>query len=516
MRARFLDVRAWAIAGSCFVLTACSTAPSDPEPQEAHAPVAVSAPPVAPGPYEVHEWGLVVAELRGTSVRAVTTARGAGGPGLLGAFGDPAQPIGVGVGRSFGVGGGGKPVLYFHLDEGTAGLSLSVAVQPAGGGRVLEHFPPGTLAADGTGLSWPNVRVTRGACRGTYPLPTDSGCRTEDALCELAELSAYETSDADCVHVGDAEAGLLFYRTGPAEAELPLSVERTSDTTVRVRARPGAAPAEGFLIRVERGATLLDTFVRLARFDELGSDGIEMPRATGDGLVAGNEGRALLQDSLDAAGLTPAERDAFMLAWGDALFGAVRRGGGLGEPDDGSLTGRGVGSGAAVRGMGVAPRLGSIGGSQPAPRHPLGSVQDALLYVLPQASVDELLPLTLAPPPRETRRVFVARVDLSALGNAPLRAAAPEVQGALDPQVVRRVVRRHFGALRRCLLPHDAAFDFQIQLRVLTTGAVSEVTVEGELLSDEERSCVLGAARSFAFPAAETVSTIRQSMVVPY
>ncbi|MCA9536944.1 MAG: hypothetical protein KC593_24845 [Myxococcales bacterium] len=476
----------------------------------------MTASPVSQGPYVLHEWGLVVSELGRQSARAITTARGAGGAGLLGVFGDPVQPIGVGLGRSFGVGAGGKPVLYFHLDEGTASLSLSVAVQPAGGGRVLEHFPPGTLGAGATALSWPNVRVTRGVCRGTYPQLTDPGCRTEDALCELAELSAYETADADCVHVGDAEAGLLFYRTGPAEAELPLSVERASDMTVRVRARPGAAPVRGFLMRIERGATLLDTFVRLARMDELGADGIEIPRAIGEGVVAGNEGRALLQDSLDSAGLTRAERDAFMLAWGDALFGVVTRGGGIGEPDDGSLTGRGVGRGAAARGVGVAPRLGSIGGSPPVPRHPLGSVQDALLYVLPQASVDDLLPLTLDPRPRDVRRVFVARVDLSTLGNAPLRAAAPEVQGALDPQVVRRVIRRHFGALRRCLLPHDAALAFQLGLRVLTTGAVSEVTVDGELLSDEERSCVLGVARGFTFPAAETVSTIRQPMTVPY
>ncbi len=216
--------------------------------------------PAAPAAYAAHEWGLVAATYRDSQVRAVAGPRGVAGGGFLG-VGPLGHEVGVGVGRPFGQGhgirGGGKPVVYFHLDEGTDALALRVAVAPAGGGAVVEHFPDGDLSAATGALEWPAVRVTRGACRGAFPGAADPRCQTADHLCEASELSRYETEEADCVHVrrsgpagaeagaeaaeGNAEvtteAGLLFYRTGPAEVPLPRRGPRGATLAPRGRRR---------------------------------------------------------------------------------------------------------------------------------------------------------------------------------------------------------------------------------------------------------------------------------------
>ena len=116
-----------------------------------------------------------------------------------------------------------KPVLYFHLDEGTDALDLRVGVS-ATGGHVVEHFPAGILSDEGAALSWPQVHLTRGACRGTYPSRADPACQTPDGLCEAAEIAAYESATADCIQVGAQRGGVLLYRTGPSTAGLPLAV----------------------------------------------------------------------------------------------------------------------------------------------------------------------------------------------------------------------------------------------------------------------------------------------------
>ena len=144
----------------------------------------------------------------------------------------------------------------------------------------------------------------------------------------------------------------------------------------------------------------------------------------------------------------------------------------------------------------------------------IASVADAVVYVLPQASVDALIPLELEPAPRELRRVFLARVDASGPRPPSLRAAPPEVRGALPVEVVRRVVRRSFSPLRRCLADNHETTSFQLELRVLTTGDVAQATVEGEHLSDGERGCVVGVARQLRFPASETLNTIAQRMTL--
>ncbi|MCA9579441.1 MAG: hypothetical protein KC668_28625, partial [Myxococcales bacterium] len=288
---------------------------------------------------------------------------------------------------------------------------------------------------------------------------------------------------------------------------------------LRVLPRDGAPGVSGWVMRIRRGPNLLGTLVRVVSLDGVGEQGLVLAPAEGDGVVVANEALAILQDALVAAGLTTTERDAFVAAWSDALFGVVTRS----DAQRGSGSGRGMPGGtegdvsAGVSGRGSTVGVGGIGltgGAQDPPRHPLGSVADAVVYVLPQASVDALIPLELEPAPRELRRVFLARVDASGPRPPSLHAAPPEVRGALPVEVVRRVVRRSFSPLRRCLADNHETTSFQLELRVLTTGDVAQVTVEGEHLSDGERGCLVGVARQLRFPASETLNTIAQRMTL--
>ena len=80
--------------------------------------------------------------------------------------------------------------------------------------------------------------------------------------------------------------------------------------------------------------------------------------------------------------------------------------------------------------------------------------------------------------------------------------------------VVRRLVRRRFAALRQCMRPGSDDRTFRLELRVTTTGAVSEAVVDGEAVADEERACLLRVARGLAFPSGETVSAVSYPFTV--
>jgi hypothetical protein len=242
------------------------------------------------------------------------------------------------VGGLHELGGIGKPVLYFHLDDGTDALDLAVGVR-AMGGQVVEHFPAGVLSEENAVLRWPSVRVTRGACRGTYPMLADPGCQTSDGLCEAAEVASYESAAADCVQVGEQRGGVLLYRTGPSTAGLPLrvSVDEAGQVTVqRATAAPDgeAPPTAGWVMRITRGSTRALTRVQIVPLGADGSASVPPAETVAPGADAGH---AHLRDALTAAGLDDAERDAFLTAWSEALFGEdplANGAGGLGGPSE--------------------------------------------------------------------------------------------------------------------------------------------------------------------------------------
>lgn len=454
------------------------------EPTETEQPAAEPVEPVeepAPTPapsYVLHEWGFIAASLANASVTAVA------GPHGLSAIAPPS------LGHGSGVGAGGKPVLYFHLDEGGSEFALSVGVRPAGEGELLEHFPPGELSADRRTLSWPDVRITRGACRGSYPALTDPACRIADGLCEQAELPGYESAAADCVNVGGQRTGVLFYRSGPAAGTLPVAVTRRPQDVVRLThvAAVGPTRASGWAMRIARGADRSQSRVRIVA---LSGSRVDVPPATGDGSVAAEEGIAQLRAAVLAGGLDEPEANAFMAAWTDALFGA--------EPAPPAPT--------------QPPDTIGMGQSAHARQHPLASVADALIYIVPQASVDALLPLELTPAPRTVQRVFLARVTLS---EEPLlvRLQRPTVEGPMSPDVARRVLLRNNNAFRACLESVAMPGRITLSLNVLPTGVVERVTLEGLDVGNTARSCLQGLAQRLQFPVADAAFTVAQPILI--
>jgi len=273
-------------------------------------------------------------------------------------------------------------VFYVHLDEGVDTARFSLGVRSASRGRVVEHFPAAVRRERNTEVVWPEVVARRGACRGVYPGLGDPLCQTPDGVCELAELSAYETREAACLQVGPASVGLLFYRMVGARDTLPLDVRTHPDG--RVTLRSVAAPPQGLVLRVHRDARFGRTTVRQVQLDANGR-GTVPPATQTAGLLSAQRGLTLLSGALDDAALTAQEREAFLRAWRGALFG---------ESDSAA---------AAPASPGAPPPEG----------HPLAPVSDALLYFWPRAEVDAALPLSITPTPREVRRVFVVRVDLT-------------------------------------------------------------------------------------------------------
>ncbi len=501
----------WSRAGLRVAFLTCAAASlacGGEGPAQAPAPLAPPPPaPPAPAPFELHEWGLI-ASSTGSDTQQAVSAAGTVGGGPLGV-------LGQGGGLMQGMGAIGKPVLYFHLDEGTDALDLRVGVS-ATGGHVVEHFPAGILSDEGAALSWPQVHLTRGACRGTYPSRADPACQTPDGLCEAAEIAAYESATADCVQVGAQRGGVLLYRTGPSTAGLPLAVTVDDAGQLTVRRVAGGPDAQtphaaGWVMRITRGSTRALTRVQIVPLGADGSAIVPPPPSEGPDAEAGY---AHLRDALSAAGLDDAERDAFLVAWNEALFGSV----GLGalQAPGGSATGPGDPGYAAPLGRdGVGAGLvGTLGGGAGLGfHHALGSVADALVYLVPQPSVDALLPLDIEPAPRAVRRVFLARVEITR-PQVRLTFQAVATRGGLEPEVARRVLRRNVAALARCLNSAGPFGTLTVELRVLTTGAVERATLAGLELDPVASACLLERLRSVRFPESDSVMELSAPITV--
>lgn len=345
---------------------------SEPADEQATAQLRAALPAANPaeGRFRVHEWGLVVTEAGGALAIATGSPQA-----------PAANPQVVPPDSDRGLTRPAKPVFYVHLDDGLDEARFTLGVRSVSRGRVIEHFPLGVRQERNTAIVWEDVVARRGACRGVYPGLADPLCATPDGLCELAELSDYETQEAACLSFGEQRVGLLFYRMDGARDTLPLDVRRGAADTVRLRSV--GAPPRGLVMRIHRAPTFSMTRVRTVTLDADGR--AEIPaRAQASGLLPATTGLTLLSIALEEAGLTEQERDAFLRAWRVPLFGVG---------DQGTL------------GAATAPPVG----------HPLGPVADALLYFWPAENVDAALPLTISPAPREVRRVFAVRVDLGPL-----------------------------------------------------------------------------------------------------
>jgi hypothetical protein len=256
-----------------------------------------------------------------------------------------------------------KPVLYAHLDEGTAEITFRARVAMPAGGVLVEHWPERTLDAEGT-VTWAGVRAHRGECRARrYPTLTESPCNGLEG-CEASTLARYETSDGACLTAMDRDYDHLFYRGQLATFDAPLALARGADGAVVAR-NPTDELIGPFVVRLVVRSGRLSVLVSDA-VGEGGEVSIPSPTATPapQGATTGAAGRAAgiaaLVAGLRAAGLTEPEIDAFGRAWWDEIFNTRR------APD-----------------------------------------RDELLYWLPQGSASRAAVLTFDPPPRAVRRALL-------------------------------------------------------------------------------------------------------------
>jgi hypothetical protein len=161
---------------------------------------------------------------------------------------------------------------------------------------------------------------------------------------------AARRTDAATLRVGNQTEKFLFYR-GVATVKLPLSATVSPDGIAHV-SRDGAQPL-GTLVRFDRRDGRLGFEVRTVTGSRTS---LSTPPLTGslDALTT------RLEAILTGAGLYPREARAMVETWRDSWFEEGTR----------------------------------------------------LLYILPRADVDALLPLEIKPQPAETARVFVGRMEL--------------------------------------------------------------------------------------------------------
>ncbi|MGE0788542.1 MAG: hypothetical protein AB7S26_22895 [Sandaracinaceae bacterium] len=250
-----------------------------------------------------------------------------------------------------------KPVLYFHLTDPATPVTIRLSVN-LGTGRMLEHFPGAQLTDHG--VTWNDVRIGGSSCEGG-PYPTSDGpacSNVADHYCEAAELAHYSSSDAGCLTFGGLEHNFLFYRgDGPAPT-LPVTITRADDGTVRIQ-NDGIAEPVGPLLRLRRVGDAIQ--VSQVAMPARGSS-VSLARPSE---AASDTHRDIVRDQLEEIGLTGGESQAFETAWFGELF-------------DGAAS---------------TPHAFS----------------DAVLYFLPEESVDGFAHLEATPPPAGTVRAMAVR-----------------------------------------------------------------------------------------------------------
>lgn len=336
---------------------ACSPAP-EPRPPTSSAPSVVmssnAASPVAQSPFDVHEWGVIDVSRGG----AIEVGAGPGAPST-----DEPRPV-------------KKPVLYFHLDPGAAPVDIAVTARIPGG-SMAEVWPMTRVGNDD--VAWPNVRLH--VCPSPPPEFKEhtriwtAGYPTRDGFNEVRELVRYETTDSACLTAGDTTGRLLFYRGATRGTRLPIEIVRDHQGAVAMRA---SAVGTGTVLFVQAGGR--GTALPYPPVDHP----VALPEASA-ALATSLDGQAqarLLEKAILERGLTPFEATAFMNAWKVPFFGEKRADSGRGSPTSATC----------------APRI----------EGPPASI----VYLMPEATVNDVATLTITPAPRSLKRVMVVRIEL--------------------------------------------------------------------------------------------------------
>lgn len=431
-------------------------------------------------PYAIHEWGFIAHHYADDESRPLNT-------------GAVPAPEDHSSGR-----GGGKPVIYVHLQGAGNIARFNASVSTTG--RFLEEWPH---SEDGTRtrLTW-DVEARRGSCSaaGEYPVAADDHCGgIVDHYCEAAELDHYETEDSACLTVAGNEWNHLFYRA-QFRGEVPLRVSKRGN---RFRVRNSAA-LPGRLLRIHRQDDASGT--RVALFDAPAAGASRVLPAPDRPAAAGI---TALRGELAALGMSEDEADAFMTAWQPELFGDT--------PER-----------ARVEMVGTPPRA-------------LRPKADALLYFLPLATLDAMVPLAFTPPPAEVRRAVLVRIDLgeayvpprgtslgsiaslhpegiggpgAAVFQGPIarvvrfRTGSVVVEGGRDRATVRLAIRRDRLALVACgeeHLSNGTEARAEVHFVIPATGAAEDVSVGG--VSTELSARVRAVVDQWRFPRVESGTT---------
>lgn len=445
------------------------------------------------GGYVLHEWGLFGGVANSQALEIATSPHPTLAVGAAQAGAEPAPP-GLGL-EGTGI-GGGKPVIYVHLDPGVETLTFDLVSQLANG-RFEERFPGGR--DPGTTLRFDDVRVTRGACGTPTPTPTsaeDPACRTSDGFCEAIEIPRYVGEGDTCLHVGAQESPLLFYRAaGLTGVALPLGLTIDVDGNLRYAQGPGhEAVTTVYRIRKRHGRHERE---RLPPRTVTGEFGF-IPGTPLDAPAL----RAELVGEAVQRGLTRREAEVFVDAWGPVLGFAE-------EPREGPQA------------AGTAPLS-------------LGAAKDAIVYFAPPALVEALLPMDVDPAPRAFARVFLVRVvdprrptdeelDPLDVGLGPLshppNAGVPltdirvqdpvRVRGPLSPEGIARIARRRIYEPMWCYwealkTAPRLRGTLTMEVSISPTGAVSSARIGGGSLRDEGmRACVRDMVGRWIFRVAE-------------
>lgn len=321
----------------------------DPQDVGGPAPTARPGDPRPAGaPYEVHEWGLVRADV--------------GDVLNTGAIAPPSyEPMIM-----------DKPLLYFHA---ASPMELRRVSVHAPNGTILETWP---AATGGEGdIAWMNVALGTAADCLVSPLPkrADPACARlpSDAECESTQLAIVRTEDAACVRSGETTERFLFYRARTDVFAPPLKLSRSADAVNVTIENEGSLPIPGMVVRIRNRDGIVHSTVAMPPAPRakvvMGLDAVVDGELADDKAVdrkaapASGAGPDAVRMTMAELGMSPAEIKAFMDAWSEALF--------MPNGYDG-----------------------------------LRSPSDAILYFLPAQTIDTIAKLEFDPPPRAVKRAF--------------------------------------------------------------------------------------------------------------
>lgn len=331
------------------VASGCASArPTEEIPVETASPTAerTSGPRSTAG-YEVHEWGLVRADVGDVLNTGAVPPM------------DPQLMI------------MDKPVLYFHAASPMVVRNVAVHTPH---GSILETWP--MASGEGADASWLDVELgpSSDCIVSRLPQRADPACArlAPTADCESTMLGIVRTEDASCVHAAGTTDRFLFYRARTEVFAPPLRFTRAADGVNVTIENESAFPIPGMVVRIRNHDGMVASSAVLPPTPHakivMGFDAV-VPMDESDkssdrkAVPASGAGPDAVRMTMTELGMSPAETQAFLDAWSETLF-------------------------------------------MPNGFNGFRAPSDAILYFLPAASIDTIAKLSFDPAPRAVKRAF--------------------------------------------------------------------------------------------------------------